>query len=324
VSDSPLPDSWDGAVRWFLGGTIVFALGFEGVTMFLDGKFLVSVASLLLAMGLLAFLVYWPAGGGLLLLLAGMPVLLFLATVEFCKRRKFRNQTLVTIGIGLMLGAVVLAAIGGALIYVSTINQSEAKVTAAQSSSSSVPDLAPGAPKLQPPIKSVPITPNSSHLRTRAEIVAIRNDLLELMQIVDGDIAPLNEKLNEFVVSQPHRVFVDLASVESQAKELHVCLETVVNKLNAFMERHRDDEALHNVMNFSETGDPKVVLSHLEQFTYNIPSASLNHIQISTANIYWGAAYTLRSAVSSKWLVTLRDRVAALRHQLDPEYSTAQ
>jgi hypothetical protein len=185
-------------------------------------------------------------------------------------------------------------------------------------------EMTAGAPKLQPPTPSIAITPNSNHLRTRAEIVAIRNDLLELMRIVDGDIAPLNQKLSEFVVSQPHRVFVDLASVESQAKELHASLETVMNKLNAFMERHRDDDALHNVINFSETGDPKVVLSRLEQFTYNIPSTSLDHIQIPTANIYWGAAYTLRSVVSSKWLVTLRDRVAALRHQLDSEYSTAQ
>ena len=198
------------------------------------------------------------------------------------------------------------------------------RVPQSPSSAPVSPAPAAGAPKLQPPITSIPLTPDSSSLRTRAEIVAIRNNLLGLMQIIDGDIAPLNQKLNEFVVSQPHRVFVDLVAVKSQAQELDASLEAALKKLDAFMERHRDDNALHNVMDFSETGDPKTVLSRLEQFTYNIPAASSNHDEISRANIYWGAAYALRSVVSPKWHVTLRDRVAALRRQLDSEYSTSQ
>ena len=54
----PLPETWDQAVRWFLGGTVVFALGFEGVTMILGAQFLLSGLCFVVAMSLLAFMVY--------------------------------------------------------------------------------------------------------------------------------------------------------------------------------------------------------------------------------------------------------------------------
>jgi len=56
-----LPETWDAAVRWFLGGTVVFALGFEGITMMLGAQFLLSGVAFIVALALLAFMVYWAA-----------------------------------------------------------------------------------------------------------------------------------------------------------------------------------------------------------------------------------------------------------------------
>jgi hypothetical protein len=118
MSDAPLPETWDAGVRWLLGTTIVFALGFEGVTMLLAGKFILGSGSVFLALGLTAFIVYWPSGGSVILLMAGLPILLFLGTVEFCKRYKFKGPKLLIIGMILLVAAVALAGIGGALVFV--------------------------------------------------------------------------------------------------------------------------------------------------------------------------------------------------------------
>ncbi len=115
-----LPDTWDGAVRWFLGGTVVFALGFEGVTMALTAQFLLSGLSFLIAMALLAFMVYWPPGGSLILLVVAVALLSFLGTMEVCKRRQLTwSPKMLTVGIGLMIVAVLCAGIGGAILIIS-------------------------------------------------------------------------------------------------------------------------------------------------------------------------------------------------------------
>jgi hypothetical protein len=59
MADLELPKNWESAARWFLGGTIIFASGFEAVVLFWEGKFLVSFGSLLVAIILLAILIYW-------------------------------------------------------------------------------------------------------------------------------------------------------------------------------------------------------------------------------------------------------------------------
>jgi hypothetical protein len=59
VADLDVPKTWEGAARWFLGGTIIFASGFEAVVMFWEGKFLFSLGSFLVAIFLLAILIYW-------------------------------------------------------------------------------------------------------------------------------------------------------------------------------------------------------------------------------------------------------------------------
>jgi ABC-type transport system involved in multi-copper enzyme maturation permease subunit len=118
----PLPQNWDEAVRWFLGGTVVFALGFEGVTMALGAQFLLSGLSFLIAMGLLAFMVYWPPGGSLILVMVGAALLSFLGAMEIGKRFQLTgSRKMLTLGIVLMIIAVICAGIGGAVIYIGAI-----------------------------------------------------------------------------------------------------------------------------------------------------------------------------------------------------------
>jgi hypothetical protein len=59
MSDADLPKSWEGAVRWFIGGTIVFASGFEAVVLFWEGKLTVAASSLFVAIVLMGILLNW-------------------------------------------------------------------------------------------------------------------------------------------------------------------------------------------------------------------------------------------------------------------------
>jgi hypothetical protein len=59
MADTDLPKNWEGAVRWFLGGTIVFASGFEAVVLFWEGKFGAAGSSFAVAVFLMAVLIYW-------------------------------------------------------------------------------------------------------------------------------------------------------------------------------------------------------------------------------------------------------------------------
>jgi len=108
MSDLPLPGNFDDGVHWFLGTIVLFALGFEGVTMGLGGQFLLSGIAFVIALGLLAFMVYWPPGSALMLLIVGAALLSFLGTLEACKRWNVGGgRKMLTIGIGLMVVAVV-------------------------------------------------------------------------------------------------------------------------------------------------------------------------------------------------------------------------
>ncbi|MBR1090660.1 hypothetical protein JQ621_24605 [Bradyrhizobium manausense] len=59
MADTDLPKNWEGAARWFLGGTIVFASGFEAVVLFWEGKMAAAAGSLAFAIVLMAILIYW-------------------------------------------------------------------------------------------------------------------------------------------------------------------------------------------------------------------------------------------------------------------------
>lgn len=59
MADTDLPKNWEGAVRWFLGGTIVFASGFEAVVLFWEGKFGPASGSIGIAILFMAILIYW-------------------------------------------------------------------------------------------------------------------------------------------------------------------------------------------------------------------------------------------------------------------------
>ena len=59
MADLDMPKTWEGAARWFLGGTIIFASGFEAVVLFWEGKLLFSLGSFLVAIFLVAVLIYW-------------------------------------------------------------------------------------------------------------------------------------------------------------------------------------------------------------------------------------------------------------------------
>jgi hypothetical protein len=59
MADTDLPKNWEGAARWFLGGTIVFASGFEAVVLFWEGKFAAAGGSFAVAILLMAVLLYW-------------------------------------------------------------------------------------------------------------------------------------------------------------------------------------------------------------------------------------------------------------------------
>lgn len=122
-----LPDTWDAAVRWFLGGTVVFALGFEGITMMLGARFLLSGVAFIVALALLAFMVYWPPGGSVILVLVAAALFSFLGTMEACKRFGLTGgqKMLTTIGIALMIVAVLCAGIGGAVLFVSIGNSTQ-------------------------------------------------------------------------------------------------------------------------------------------------------------------------------------------------------
>lgn len=120
-----LPDTWDGAVRWFLGGTVVFALGFEGVSVALSGKFLLSGLSFLIAMGLLALMVYWPPGGSLILIMVAAALLSVLGTLEACKRLQLAGgRRMLIAGVVLLVVAIMAASVGGAIHFVGLTAQS--------------------------------------------------------------------------------------------------------------------------------------------------------------------------------------------------------
>jgi hypothetical protein len=59
MADLDMPKTWEGAARWFLGGTLVFASGFEAVVLFWEGKFLPALGSLFVALVLIGFLLSW-------------------------------------------------------------------------------------------------------------------------------------------------------------------------------------------------------------------------------------------------------------------------
>jgi hypothetical protein len=59
MADLDMPKTWEGAARWFLGGTIIFASGFEAVVLFWEGKFLLALGSLSVAVILMAVLLQW-------------------------------------------------------------------------------------------------------------------------------------------------------------------------------------------------------------------------------------------------------------------------
>jgi hypothetical protein len=59
MADTDLPKNWEGATRWFLGGTLVFASGFEAVVLFWEQKYLAAVGSLSVAIILMAILLNW-------------------------------------------------------------------------------------------------------------------------------------------------------------------------------------------------------------------------------------------------------------------------
>jgi hypothetical protein len=59
MADIDLPKNWEGATRWFLGTTIIFASGFEAVVLFWEGKFGAASSSLVVAVLLMAILIYW-------------------------------------------------------------------------------------------------------------------------------------------------------------------------------------------------------------------------------------------------------------------------
>ncbi|MCP3463493.1 hypothetical protein [Bradyrhizobium sp. CCGUVB23] len=59
MADTDLPKNWEGAARWFLGGTIVFASGFEAVVLFWEGKLGAAASSFVVAIILMAILIYW-------------------------------------------------------------------------------------------------------------------------------------------------------------------------------------------------------------------------------------------------------------------------
>lgn len=59
MADTDLPKNWEAAARWFLGGTIVFASGFEAVVLFWEGKLPAAGGSFVVAVALMAILIYW-------------------------------------------------------------------------------------------------------------------------------------------------------------------------------------------------------------------------------------------------------------------------
>lgn len=128
--DVELPTSIGGALRWFTAGTIIFALGFEGVSKLLDGKIAISVASFVGALVLLAIVVYWPTlpieALIALAVIAACP-LIFYFTLKIGRRfSKGRGKMLLSVGIIFILVALVMAVIGGALVYVGAITNIQA------------------------------------------------------------------------------------------------------------------------------------------------------------------------------------------------------
>jgi hypothetical protein len=139
MSDLPIPGNFDDGVHWFLGTIVLFALGCEGVTMVLGGQFLLSGIAFVIALGLLAFMVYWPPGSALILLMVGAALLSFLGTLEACKRWNISGgRKMLTVGIGLMVVAVICAAIGGAILLVGVQTQSATATVTTQTTASAV------------------------------------------------------------------------------------------------------------------------------------------------------------------------------------------
>jgi hypothetical protein len=127
--DLPLPDTFGPALRWFVVGTIIFALGFEGIVMLWDGRILLSIISIASAIGLLAIIVYWPVLPSALLI--GMAVIaaspaIFYATIKICRHLKLRGEMLLNIGIILIFAALLTAVVGGALIYIGAVTNIQA------------------------------------------------------------------------------------------------------------------------------------------------------------------------------------------------------
>jgi hypothetical protein len=86
--------------------------------MLIEGKFFIGAIAFSVAAVILIIMTYLPSLPGLALaLFLGLPVI-FLGTVDFCKKRKFRPQMLILTGIALVVIALIVAAVGGALVYV--------------------------------------------------------------------------------------------------------------------------------------------------------------------------------------------------------------
>jgi len=131
--DIELPKTFGGAVRWFVTGTVVFALGFEGVSKLLEWKLFVSVASFVSDLILLALIVYWdalsPETITVMVAIAACPIV-FYATVKLCRRLQIRAEMLANIGVGFLFVALIAAMIGAALIYIGAAKNIQATNTA--------------------------------------------------------------------------------------------------------------------------------------------------------------------------------------------------
>jgi hypothetical protein len=119
----PLPDTVEGAVRWLLGGVLIFAFGFESVVMLWEGKFVLSASSLMIAITLTLLLVYWAYLPTIVLVaafilgLASIP-LVFYGILRFVRARRIPRPMLLITATFLLLVALIAAIAGGALFYV--------------------------------------------------------------------------------------------------------------------------------------------------------------------------------------------------------------
>lgn len=121
--EAPLPDTVEGAVRWLLGGVLIFAFGFESVVMLWEGKFVLSACSLVIATALTLLLVYWAylptivLVAAFILSLVSIP-LVFYGIFKFVRGRKIPKPMLFITATFLLVVALIAAIAGGALFYV--------------------------------------------------------------------------------------------------------------------------------------------------------------------------------------------------------------